>query len=269
MPFSYSADGVFDTIKNNILSGYLSNKPYNVAFKPYGIQSINEVTYLPQYWLTTDGTDRPMHPIVTKFRMMDNTNQIETVTREELRNFFDFVQNNTDTNYRNVKNNQLWRKVYGVRPKVFSTYNSKTEKLEEKTFNETTYCQRCGIILPLRNLTIDHQKPQSGGDMEAMMRVFRAMGLTMSTGAGLKNRYLQHKVSGLVGGNTTILALGNKGSVNDRYSHNVKGITYYSILKIFNMVDEMKQMSMHHIVNLRPMCGPCNSSLRNSNLIWI
>src|SRR5690606_18304743 len=102
----------------------------------------------------------------------------------------------------------------------------------------------------------------------AMLRLFRAAGLTVSTGYGNKNRHLQNNFATRFGGNTTVLPRGQKGDVNDRYTLTPKGALYFTVLQNFILTSEMKQMSMHHVVNLRPMCGPCNSQLRNTNVIF-
>lgn len=270
MPFTRSADGLFDDFKPVITSTGFAAK-----IAAQGVESAQAVTYpFPQYFITTDGANRRFNPILTKIFLVDdqqgNPSVMETLTRTELNNFFNFVANNTDSNYRNVKTNQLWRTLYGVQPKSFDTYDSKTNIKGTKTY-DTTYCQKCKVVLPLRNLTIDHQKPQKGGEVEAMMRVFRAAGLTRSTGTGQKNRYLQGQVAQGIGGNTNVLPRGGtRGSDADRYSHTNKGIIYFTLLQHYKLTGQMLEMSMHHIANLRPMCGPCNSGLRNSNVtFWL
>lgn len=263
MPFSVTADGVFDLFKSDISTQGAVN------LQPQGVVAAQAVAYSPPFWITTDGTDRPFNPIVTKLSLMNGKQEVEKLTRPELRSFFQFVEQNTDSNYRNVKDNLFWRSLYGVRSKQFDSYDSKANQKGTLTL-DATYCPKCNVILPLRNLTIDHQKPQKGGEIEAMMRVFRAAGLTVSTGSGTKNRYLQGQIAPLVGGNTTILKRGERGSDPDRYTLSAKGVIYFTALQHYKLTGEMLQMSMHHIVNLRPMCGPCNSSLRNSNVtFWL
>lgn len=268
MPFKTNADGVFDGFKSQI-----TLKRNAVILQPLSIVAVKPVSFDLPYFITTDGADNLLRPIVTKLLLCEagvGTNprkDLAQVTREELRQFFKFVEDNSDANYRTCKQNKLWKEAYGVQNKTFDTYSSKTRKAGFTT-EAATYCQKCGIVFPLRNLTIDHQKPQKGGDMEAMLRVFRAAGLTDSTGAGVKNRFIQREVAAKVGGTTKVLDFGAKGDVNARYTLNLKGIIYFTALCHYNMGDEMKQMSMHHIVNLRPMCGSCNSRLGNTNIIF-
>jgi hypothetical protein len=269
MPFSVSADAIFDGFKSSIRQ---NNGP--VWLQPHGIEAAAFVAYQPPDWVTSDGSDRPLNPVVTTVFLVNavqtsqgtNTQVLEKLSRDEMRNFFDFVGQNSVNAYRNVTTNNLWRQLYGVRSKQYDTYDSKANQ-KGTAMHDATYCQRCGIILPLRNLTIDHQKPQKGGEVQAMLRVFRAAGLTRSTGSGTKNRFLQGQIAQTVGGNQTVLQRGQRGGDVDRYSLSSKGIIYFTLLQHWNLAGEMLQMSMHHIANLRPMCGPCNSSLRNTNVI--
>ena len=271
MTFTITADGAFDTIKDRILLNYLNKTASPISFKTYNISNGLEFECLPQFTFTTDGTNNPVRPIVTKFRLMNNGTEIFYITREQLRAFFKFVQNNTYDNYREVKGNNLWRTIYKVNLKNFDTWDSKTGTSGNKPY-QSTYCQKCGLMLPLRNLTIDHQKPQQGGDIskfQAMIRIFRALGLTCETGAGEKNRHIQSQFAASVGGDTILIPLNQKISEGNRYSLTDKGALYYSILKIFDQVNQMKLMAMNHVVNLRPMCAPCNSSLQNFNITWL
>lgn len=269
MPFTTTADSIFDGFKSSIMTTGQAAR-----VQAYGVESANEVNYPhPTYYVTANNLGSRWAPVVTQMSVVKDEfgkqETLVTLTRTELNNFFSFVQDNTDTNYRTVKNNNLWRTLYGVNGRTFDTYDSKSNTRGTKQY-DTTYCQKCHVVLPLRNLTIDHQKPQKGGEMQAMMRVFRAAGLTISTGTGNKNRYLQGQVAQGVGGNTTVLPRGGtRGSDADRYSLSTKGIIYYTALYHAKQAGAMLAMSMHHIANLRPMCGPCNSSLRNSNVTWL
>jgi len=265
-----SADGVFDAFKSEI------SRTKNPVAKPaYSLISAKPYQLEAQFFVTSDGADRPAMPIVTKIGLCESVsdgvtvkaNVLAQLTREELRQFYRFVQENTDNNYRNCKQNALWKEAYGVHDKWFDTYSSKT-RTKGSVCEPATYCQKCGIVLPLRNLTIDHQKPRAGGEVEAMMRVFRAAGLTQVTGAGVKNRFLQRQVAAAVGGTTNVVQFGAKGDLNQRYTLNEKGILFFTVLIQNQMYDDMLGMSMHHIVNLRPMCGSCNSRLGNSNVIF-
>src|SRR5262249_3720661 len=135
-----------------------------------------------------------------------------TLTRENLRQFLKFIEENTYTTsaYRNVKTNAAWVALYKVGNIQFAAYNQKTDPTFLKTL-PGSYCQRSNVVLPLANLTIDHQKAQQGGGEEAMLRVFfRAAGLTLVTGSDQKNRAIQALIAPLVGGNQTVLALGQR-----------------------------------------------------------
>jgi len=263
MSFDITAHTVFDDFRDRIRH---TGKVQGIA----GIVGIEktQIARYPNLTIQSDGAENPINPVVKTLFLVDNGKAVETLNRGEAINFFNFVEKNSDSNYRNVKSNQLWLQVYGVRQKPFSKFNSKTNE-KSVVVLDATYCQRCGIVLPLRNLTIDHQKPQQGGEVEAMLRVFRAAGLTVETGSGQKNRFLQAQIAQSVGGDQNVRARGQKGNEENRYSLNLKGTIYFSILEFYKQTKNMLEMSMHHIVNLHPMCGPCNSGLRNSNVTFI
>jgi hypothetical protein len=44
------------------------------------------------------------------------------------------------------------------------------------------------------------------------------------------------------------------------------GAIYYSVFEAMNRGADLQEACMHHYLNLRPLCGPCNSSLSNSNI---
>lgn len=276
MPFTVDAHGVFDSFKSSI-----THQNQLKAIAAYTINSAQLVAAdTTRFYVTSNYAGSRYLPIVSELRLFhvqaqtqtqqQTQTQLAALSRTELDNFMSFVSDNSDNNYRNVKDNARWRTLYGVRLKNFDTYDSKTNQTGTKQYL-TTYCQHCHVVLPLRNLTIDHQKPQQGGEMEAMVRVFRALGLTVSTGTGTKNRYLQGQYAGSVGGNTTVIGRGGtRGTDQDRYTLTDKGALILSVLHNAGQYDLLKTMCMHHIANLRPMCGPCNSGLRNSNVtFWL
>jgi hypothetical protein len=269
MPFNIRPDSIFDGFKSTIMK---TRQP--VSIPAQGIAGAQSGIYAANFYITTDGANAPVNPVITRIILMVDQKSAATLTRQELVEFYNYVESNTDNNYRNVKTNALWRQMYRVQEfqsnglNVYTKFDSKSAQISRVTL-EVSYCQRCGIILPLRNLTIDHQKPQKGGDVEAMIRVFRAAGLTVSTGSGEKNRNIQRSIASKVGGDQQVLIRGQRGTNQDRYTLNPKGTIYFTMLQYYNLTDQMLQMSMHHVANLRPMCGPCNSSLRNTNITWV
>jgi hypothetical protein len=275
------ADNVFNAFANELSSHH---KQLHIPVRSLNITTtINEKTgktvatatptnYDASYYLTSDGLPGS-RPIVTVLRLTSKLlqppqdNIVARIKRDHLLNFFAFVDNHTvpASSYRQILGNKLWCEIYRVQPCTFPTYNHKTNKMGKLTYFATA-CQKCYLILPVWLLTIDHAKPQDGGQADALLRVFRAAGLTDKPGFGRKNWQLQEKTAASVGVTPYAPAQNEqRGGVVERYTLNTHGILYYSLLMHFGLLEELANKSMHHLVNLRPMCGPCNSRLRNSN----
>ncbi|KAF6842768.1 hypothetical protein CMUS01_02761 [Colletotrichum musicola] len=45
---------------------------------------------------------------------------------------------------------------------------------------EAFACSACGIVLPLWHMEIDHQRPRKGGELEALAKTMRVLGLTLA-----------------------------------------------------------------------------------------
>jgi hypothetical protein len=166
----------------------------------------------------------------------------------------------TKSTYRQVKNSPHWKAAYGVTPCTFQ----KNDRVSGLTVvsEDGVDCRVCRVILPLRIITVDHQKAQDGGGTAAMLRVFRGFGLTAGAPTGRKNTAALAAYASQVGGNSAPM----KGERPGRYSLNAAGAIYYSVLREAKQIDALETACMHHYLNLRPVCGPCNSSLRNLNI---
>jgi hypothetical protein len=113
----------------------------------------------------------------------------------------------------------------------------------------------------MRNMTIDHQRPQAGNPVEATCKDFRAFGLTEGDPTGFK------------GSDYRIMNMANVGRVagvanatlREKYTLNNVGQIYYTIADWAGLVGngELDTACMHHVINLRPLCGRCNSPNRN------
>lgn len=257
-----NADGIFNYFASRISYQGFFREPLLT------LQSSQERVLNQMIYITAPYQGSRYKPIITELHVMvgDDLPGV-SITRQQLANFIEFANRHSDANYRNVKSNQLWRDIYGVANASFPSFDPKTGTSGTKQALGT-YCQRCHFILPLSVLTIDHQKPQSGGGQDALARLFRALGLTKSTGYGVKNRLLQNAFAQYVGGSQDIRLLGDKGGKEDRFSLTSMGMLYYSALRYAGDLPALKTLAMHHVVNLRPMCGPCNSSLRNTNVTF-
>ena len=201
------------------------------------------------------------------FRMIGSRkNVIETITAQNIRSFFSFFGPGfmyAPSMYRNVKTSPDWINYY-VYPNEPFVAVSKTD-VRATNHEDGAVCQGCRTMFPLRTVSIDHQKPKVGGRTLAVARVFRGLGLTIGTPKLTgKNSVPFTNRAALVGGDATPNTGAN--TVSDRYSLNSAGEIYYSIFHKLDLIDpELKDACMHHYINLRPMCGPCNSSLSNTN----
>lgn len=200
------------------------------------------------------------------FELVDHQNLIRaTLDRTQYSNLLRLLSGEycfTKSTYREVKKYQKWKTIYSVQNIHFHVL---VNGHVVGTQGEGTFCRgKCGIFLPLSALSVDHQKPQKGGQTEALLRIFRGFGLTKAGPKGLKNRGALNEYMGLVGG-------GSYDPGNDpvqRNTLNSMGMLYYSILTHFNKLNELKDICMHHYLNLRPMCVSCNSSRKNSGVIF-
>lgn len=202
------------------------------------------------------------HTLVTMDAQSQNVvNERVRITRQHVNNFYNFVENNsyTPSQYRQVKNHQVWRAFYDIQPYSFPKKNKQRDLYLHLA--DGTSCRKCEYLMPLRNLTVDHQRPQAGGEILAVLRVFRGLGLT-SGGPKLNgknaNAMAQHATN--VGG------VINQASKDGSNTTNDAGTLYYSVFKALGELNSLKEKCMHHYLNLRPLCGPCNSSLSNRNV---
>jgi hypothetical protein len=123
----------------------------------------------------------------------------------------------------------------------------------------TVPCYDCGLILPEKLITIDHQRPQAGQADEAVVKAFRALGLAKGGPKGPKGTAISASWAGKVGG----LTGQSSQSQDERYSTNEIGNIYLSLVILANEWGTLQNVCLHNIVNLRPLCSECNSPTRN------
>lgn len=129
-------------------------------------------------------------------------------------------------------------------------------------------CYRCGIIFPKRNITIDHQKPQSGGEYLAVLKIFRALGLTASGPTGTKGKFFAGPVAPLP--KVPVKIVKNKGmdfeedKPDTKYTLSRDGVLLLSLAYAANA--PIEQYCMHSLVNFKPLCGACNASKNNRTM---
>jgi hypothetical protein len=168
------------------------------------------------------------------------------------------------TTYRNALHSDPWRLLYNVRERNVSYIENETPVTKHEL---TLPCMNCGIVLPIGHISIDHQRPQSGGELEAVLKTLRVCGLTNEGPKGTKGLMLmRHLTQGL-----SLAPLPTRPnrpraagtSLPARYTLNILGSVLYSLLIAAQAEDELKARCMHGLMNLAPLCQPCNSSRGN------
>jgi hypothetical protein len=175
------------------------------------------------------------------------------------------------TMYGSVADNNYFKILYDVQDRPFNYVNGGMTVSKSVS---SAPCMVCGLFLPTRNLTIDHQRPQTGGDIEAVLKTFRAFGLTQEGPKGPKGQAIQSYLAASSGFGSTAPTL-NKvmpmpgraplggTSVDARYTLNDQGTVLYSFVVAAGQTAELQSQCMHGLINLRPVCGACNSGRGN------
>lgn len=176
------------------------------------------------------------------------------------------------TDYRRVLNDPYWMQLFNVQDRSFNYIEGTTLR----TSNEASLpCYNCGLILPASHITIDHTKPQAGGQDQSILKVFRGLScyLTMMPGSGnFANAYR----SGATDPLPTRAGEADASSSSDfakerRYTLTAKGMTMLSVLIASTGFQPVLNACMHSAFNLRPFCAKCNISKSNglTDLSWI
>jgi hypothetical protein len=182
------------------------------------------------------------------------------VTTAHVTSFVGIIQRSFAHNqHRNVLTQNVdWRTFYHVAARAL-TYIDNGGAAMVVAPADTVPCFDCGLVLPLANIHIDHQRPQAGNELEPICKVFRAMGLTIDGPSGPKGTHAIATWRGQVNG------LGSAG-VNTRaakYTLNDVGKMYYTLAHDAGELPTLKTACMNHVINLRPLCSACNTPNRN------
>jgi hypothetical protein len=194
---------------------------------------------------------------------------VPTITQANVTAFVNLIQNNQFAGGRGshrlvLTQSAAWRAFYHVASRTLMYLDTVTGlPLGVPPQQDTLPCFDCGLVLPLNNMDIDHQRPQGrqANPLEPICKVFRAMGLTIAGPAGPKGNNVftawQTQVNGLAPAIPTTLE--TKFTLND------VGKIYYTLADSAGLLgDDMLQgVCLNHYINLRPLCGVCNTSNRN------
>jgi hypothetical protein len=188
------------------------------------------------------------------------------ITGAQAQAFVDIINKSYgDNQHRRVLDHPDWRAIYGVAIRPLTYLGHGGAPMVAPAADYTVPCHDCHLVLPLRNIAIDHQRPVSGSDSEPVCKVFRAMGLTQSGPAGPKGTSVVAAYSAAVGGVAGVApARGAVGVARDaKYTLNDRGQMFYSLVKWADDLMSLEECCLNHVINLRPLCGACNTSNRN------
>lgn len=170
--------------------------------------------------------------------------------------------------YTRMKENENFKRLYGYAFRDVIYYDGARNL-------ETYPCNKCGLILPLNQVTIDHQKPQAGGEILAVLKTLRAFGLTVEGPKGAKGKNVAQNAGQFNKLHSTMMSHQfpiaiphadrhpDTGSKASRQTLNLNGMLFYSILVWAKVENEFSNNCMHSFLNLKPMCGSCNSTKGN------
>jgi hypothetical protein len=172
------------------------------------------------------------------------------------------ISNNafTENTYPKAKTGWLFEKLYDVADRPI---NYLIEGTPQCRLKKTAPCFICGIVLPIENLTVDHERPQTGGGYEAVAKTFRAFGLTKEGPKGQKGqKILAHLYEGteITPAKVQIDKQSGGVSLHQRYTLNEKGTLLYSLVVASGERENLVKACLHGVMNLKPACGSCNSS---------
>ena len=193
--------------------------------------------------------DRPPEPLA-EIPMEDLIEYAETISG------YAFAVNT----YREVLDHPDFRKLYKMKLRQLTYFKNGFDGIGE--FEETGACTECALVLPWYNLTIDHQRPQDGGEIEAVLKTLRALGLTVEGPQGDKGRIIRkirRGVRGVRPKQGRLIPLEGV-DLDKRYSLNNEGTIFYTLICAARNEGYLGAQCMHGLLNLRPYCSTCNSA---------
>jgi hypothetical protein len=179
--------------------------------------------------------------------------------------------------YHGMVRHPLWQRLYQMANRQLRYLDGTTAS--DHTAESSIPCYRCGILLPTRLITLDHQRPQSGGEVEAVTKVLRAFHLTVAGPKGAKGQLVaaaiqegHPKLTNQAMGRSAVtavptipgrMAVAAGSTLNDRYTLNPEGCLFLSLVVASDAWSTLKTQCMHSMLNLLPACQHCNSSRGN------
>lgn len=247
-------------------------------------QAINAQRVLEKFWIIENGRKMEIPGCKLAFKQIAGTREV--AIQAGLTKFQVFTMSVSDilkiagaihdiglapSTYAGIKGSSPWRKLYQHGKRKLWYINGTTLQAGED--EDTFPCMQCGLVLPERLITVDHQRPQSGGEVEAVTKVLRAMGLTKGDPSGAKGKVFQaafekDRLLGYVlfgiGAKPIPTRIGrsvvHSSTLKERYTLTNAGAIFLSLAVAAGVYDELAKLSMHSLLNLAPLCQSCNSS---------
>jgi hypothetical protein len=197
--------------------------------------------------------------------VLDNFGRVvEQANQDDVLAFLNTLSNISfpPSQYAQVKNNTDWRRIYQVQNRPLQ-YVAGTSVINGSA-EESVPCVDCGLLLPMRLLEVDHQRPLSGGETEAVAKVFRALNWTVGIAKGSKavawrtGFFVVHPKA------TRGQQLPPPHTLEQRYTLNTRGALFYSLAVVAGAKDELETACINSLLNLAPRCRTCNSSKSNT-----
>ena len=188
---------------------------------------------------------------------------LASVTHMQMTYFVNFLTQNSYApgSHRNVLANPAWQGFYHLANRALA-YTDHANAAVAKPAEASVACYDCGLLLPVRNIQIDHQRPVEGNNTEAVCKVFRSIGLTMGAPVGPKGAHF----AGLHRANVGGVAGAAAAATGAKYTLNNIGEIYLTVADWCGLLTgnhELDMACMNHIINLRPLCPACNTPNRN------
>lgn len=176
-------------------------------------------------------------------------------------------------NYSRIKKHLVFRRIYSYAQRDVNYFaNGAVRAKKCGTFP----CMNCGIILPEHAITIDHDNPQKGGELLALLKVFRACNLTMAGPTGVIGQtyadYAAKSFNDLVAAIMTpdLWPALQPGGASNTITYSKKqqtlnncGALIYSVLLWSEDIKLVMKNCMNSLLNLKPLCLSCNASKGN------
>ncbi len=210
------------------------------------IQNGREVQSVKLKWLGGFRRKGPLDPIAS------SEDRAHVLSKATLAIYLPKFDEQYPKSHRQILSNQNWLTLYhaSAHPVAWASVDP-SGNAAPHIYMRSIPCSGCGLVLPLGAIQIDHSRPQAGEKMEAVVKFFRHLNLTVGGPKGAKG---QATVTGLVG----LAQMNAPATLQDRYTLNPLGRMLFQLIVSAGQRQELIHACMDSYANLRPMCAQCN-----------